>query len=68
MAQTTGSARAIYDYEARASDELTFKRHDIIEVLGQDEPMLDVVSSSWRVRFMSGDISEEHPEERFHAS
>ena len=35
--QTTGTARAIYDYEARASDELSFKRHDIIEVLGKDE-------------------------------
>ena len=34
---TTGSARAIYDYEARASDELSFKRHDIIQVLGRDE-------------------------------
>ena len=32
-----GTARAIYDYEARASDELSFKRHDIIQVLGQDE-------------------------------
>jgi len=30
-------ARAIYDYEARASDELSFKRHDIINVLGKDE-------------------------------
>ena len=30
-----GTARAIYDYEARASDELSFKRHDIILVLGQ---------------------------------
>ena len=30
-----GEARAIYDYEARASDELSFKRHDIIQVLGE---------------------------------
>ena len=30
-------ARAIYDYEARASDELSFKRHDVITVLGRDE-------------------------------
>ena len=32
-----GQARAIYDYEARASDELSFKRHDVINVLGRDE-------------------------------
>ncbi len=30
-------ARAIYDYDARASDELTFKRNDLIEVLGVDD-------------------------------
>ena len=30
-------ARAIYDYDARASDELSFKRHDVLEVLGVDE-------------------------------
>lgn len=33
----TTTARAIYDYEARASDELSFKRHDVIEVLGRDD-------------------------------
>ena len=33
----SGTARAIYDYEARASDELSFKRHDVIMVLGRDE-------------------------------
>jgi len=31
------TARAIYDYEARAADELSFKRNDIINVLGADE-------------------------------
>jgi len=30
-------ARAIYDYDARASDELSFKRNDLIEVLGVDD-------------------------------
>lgn len=30
-------ARAIYDYDARAPDELTFKRNDLIEVFGLDE-------------------------------
>ena len=37
MAQQGQEARAIYDYEARASDELSFKRHDIITVLSRDE-------------------------------
>ena len=31
------TARAIYDYEARAADELSFKRADVINVLGADE-------------------------------
>ena len=30
-------ARAIYDYAARAPDELTFKRGAVIQVLGQDD-------------------------------
>ena len=29
--------RALYDYEARATDELNFSRHQIIRILGQDE-------------------------------
>lgn len=50
MAQEAmGSARAIYDYEARASDELTFKRHDIIEVLGQDEE-----DDGWYIGILNG--------------
>ena len=31
------TARAIYDYEARASDELSFKRHDVITVISRDD-------------------------------
>ena len=30
-------ARAIYDYDARAADELSFKRNDVITVLKADE-------------------------------
>jgi len=30
-------ARAIYDYDARAADELTFKRNELIEVIGVDD-------------------------------
>ena len=56
--------RAISRLETGASR--IFRLRDA--VLGQGDPMLDVVCSPWRVRFMSGDISEEHPEERFHAS
>ena len=37
MGEAPKQARAIYDYEARAIDELSFKRHDIIKVLGRDE-------------------------------
>ena len=49
MAQSSGCARAIYDYEARASDELSFKRHDIIEVLGQDEE-----DDGWYIGVLNG--------------
>ena len=31
------SARAVFDYVARAEDELSFKKHDVILILGKDE-------------------------------
>ena len=42
MAALSGGqkAKALYDYEARAQDELSFKRHEIITVLGKDEVRL----------------------------